>query len=385
MKFLFYFFIFFLILGFSIFFNFHNYTEKSKKNYAANNEVFDVKKNSNVIPKYERQNKHNFELKSVDLEKLFEIGEYRDLAILWRELEHLDYVEAQTIKRDWLEKSYTWLKKENLIPLKSFIDSWLVYSSEDYDFLFFQAQVDLFFGDRIKALNDSFFLLERLPENNKNFHKERFALNIQKLIFQMESNKLWNDLIIFIDQLLWHSPNETKYTLKLAEAHYQSGNYKFSKNILSSIEHETRFSKDINFLKEKINNKNTKNTEISLKKYNSHYIVSGDLNNIKVNLLVDTGATISVITKNFFERNKSSFNAKFIKKSFVNTAGGKIEAKVYLFPTFSIKEYSLQNIEFLVIDSLEDERIDGLLGMNFLKEFKFQIDQDDGVLKLRYR
>ena len=105
MKFLFYLFIFFLILGFSIFFNFHNYTEKSTQNYAENNEVFDVKKNSNVIPKYERQNKHNFELKSVDLEKLFEIGEYRDLAILWQELEHLDYVEAQTIKRDWLEKS----------------------------------------------------------------------------------------------------------------------------------------------------------------------------------------------------------------------------------------------------------------------------------------
>ena len=251
--------------------------------------------------------------------------------------------------------------------------------------MFFQAQIDLFFGDRIKALNDSFFLLERLPENNKNFHRDRFASNIQKLILQMESNKLWNDLIIFIDQLLWHSPNETKYTLKLAEAHYQAGNYKFSKNILSSIEHETRFSKDINFLKEKINNKNIKNTEISLKKYNSHYIVSGDLNNIKVNLLVDTGATISVITKKFFERNKSILNAKFIKKSFVNTAGGKIEAKVYLFPTFSIKDYSLQNIEFLVIDSLEDDRIDGLLGMNFLKEFKFQIDQDDGVLKLRYR
>ena len=176
----------------------------------------------------------------------------------------------------------------------------MIYSSEDYDFLFFQAQVDLFFGDRIKALNDSFFLLERLPENNKNFHKDRFASNIQKLILQMESNKLWNDLIIFIDQLLWHSPNETKYTLKLAEAHYQAGNYKFSKNILSSIEFETRFSKDINFLKEKINNKNTKNTEIYLKKYNSHYIVSGDLNNIKVNLLVDTGHTISVITKKFF-------------------------------------------------------------------------------------
>ena len=76
--------------------------------------------------------------------------------------------------------------------------------------------------------------------------------------------------------------------LKLAEAHYQAGNYKFSKNILSSIEFETRFSKDINFLKEKINNKNTKIQKFILK-YNSHYIVSGDLNNIKVNLLVDTG------------------------------------------------------------------------------------------------
>ena len=66
------------------------------------------------------ENKHNFELKSVDLEKLFEIGEYRDLAILWRELEHLDYVEAQTIKRDWLEKSYTWLKKRKFNSIKKF-------------------------------------------------------------------------------------------------------------------------------------------------------------------------------------------------------------------------------------------------------------------------
>ena len=129
---------------FNFLFNFHNYTEKSTQNYVENNEVFDVKKNSNVIPKYERQNKHNFHIKSVDLEKLFEIGEYRDLAVLWQELEHLNYVEAQTIKRDWLEKSYTWLKQENLIALKSFIDSWLIYSSEDYDFLFIKAQIDLF-------------------------------------------------------------------------------------------------------------------------------------------------------------------------------------------------------------------------------------------------
>ena len=90
-----------------------------------------------------------------------------------------------------------------------------------------------------------------MPENNKNFHRDRFLTNIQKLIDQMESNNLWNDLIIFIDQLLWHTPNETKYTLKLAEAHYQNGNYNFSKNILSSIEYETRFSKDIKFLENK--------------------------------------------------------------------------------------------------------------------------------------
>tara|TARA_B100002019_G_scaffold269188_1_gene261777 strand:- start:1829 stop:2986 length:1158 start_codon:yes stop_codon:yes gene_type:complete len=385
MKFLFYLFIFSLILGFSILFNLHNSTEKSTQNYAEKKEVFDAKNNSNVFPMHDRQNKYTFQIKSDDLEKLFEIGEYSDLAVLWQEFERLNYVDAQTIKRYWLEKSYTWLKQENLNSLKSFVDSWLIYSSEDYDFLFFKAQIDLFFGDRIKALNDAFFLLERLPENNKNFHRDMFVTNIKKLIHQMESNNLWNELIIFIDQLLWHTPNETKYTLKLAEAHFQSGNYNFAKNILSSIEYEARFSKDINFLKAKINNKNSNNTEILLEKYNTHFIVAGDLNNIKVNLLIDTGASISVITKKFFERNKARFNAKFIKKSFVNTAGGKIEAQVYLFPIFSIKDYSLQNIEFLVIDSLDDDRIDGLLGMNFLKEFQFQIYQDDGVLKLHYK
>ena len=89
-------------------------------------------------------------------------------------------------------------------------------------FFVFPSSGRSFFGDRIKALNDSFFLLERLPENNKNFHKDRFASNIQKLILQMESNKLWNDLIIFIDQLLWHSPNETKYTFKISRSSLSS-------------------------------------------------------------------------------------------------------------------------------------------------------------------
>jgi len=180
-------------------------------------------------------------------------------------------------------------------------------------------------------------------------------------------------------------PNEKIYILKLAELHYLSGNYEFSKNILDTLDYDEKYSKSVNILKSKIRKKSIQSKDISLRKYNSHFVVDGDLNNIKASLLIDTGASTSVIKKSFFDQNKLNLDAKFIRKSFINTAGGQIEAPVYLIPMLSINNYSIQDIEFIVIDFMVNEKVDGLLGMNYLQEFRFEIDQDNEKLKLRFK
>lgn len=385
MKLLLLFLIVSLIINFLIILDSQDTPQQLESKNIDTEEILALNIKSNYLPKAENSNKNHSLVNSDDLVKLFEIGEYKELAILWKELEIQNYIEAHILKKSWLEKCYVWLKKENLLSLRNFIESWLSYSADDYEFLFLQSQIDLFFGDRVKAINDSFFLLEKLSIGQVSFHKENLKSNIQKVLFDLESKGMWDDLIKFIDQILWHMPNEKKYLLKLAEAYYLNGNDNFSKNILETIGHDKKYAKSIGILKSKIYKKNLQNASVLLKKYNSHFLVDGDLNNIKVSLLIDTGATISVITDRFFQKNKSSLSAKYLRSSFINTAGGRIEAPVYLIPIFSIKDYVVKNIEFVVIEFSEDETIDGLLGMNYLKEFKFEIDQDNEILILNPR
>lgn len=374
-----------LIISIFILNDFQNNTQKLQFKEASSDKKSVSEINLNHLPLNKEQKKDINLIDLVYLDRLFEIGEYSELTILWQEFQSQNYIEAQSIKRSWLEKGYAWLREDNLLALKNFIDSWLIYSTDDYEFLFLKSQIDLFAGDRIRALNDSFFLLEKLSINKKNFHKRNSEINIKEVLSNLESENLINEAIPFVEQILWHMPNEKKYILKLAELHYLSGNYEFSKNILDTLDYDEKYSKSVNILKSKIRKKSIQSKDISLRKYNSHFVVDGDLNNIKASLLIDTGASTSVIKKSFFDQNKLNLDAKFIRKSFINTAGGQIEAPVYLIPMLSINNYSIQDIEFIVIDFMVNEKIDGLLGMNYLQEFRFEIDQDNEKLKLRFK
>ena len=374
-----------LIISIFILNDFQNTTQKLQFKEASSDKKSVSEINLNHLPLNKEQKKDINLIDLVYLDRLFEIGEYSELTILWQEFQSQNYIEAQSIKRSWLEKGYAWLREDNLLALKNFIDSWLIYSTDDYEFLFLKSQIDLFAGDRIRALNDSFFLLEKLSINKKNFHKRNSEINIKEVLSNLESENLINEAIPFVEQILWHMPNEKKYILKLAELHYLSGNYEFSKNILDTLDYDEKYSKSVNILKSKIRKKSIQSKDISLRKYNSHFVVDGDLNNIKASLLIDTGASTSVIKKSFFDQNKLNLDAKFIRKSFINTAGGQIEAPVYLIPMLSINNYSIQDIEFIVIDFMVNEKIDGLLGMNYLQEFRFEIDQDNEKLKLRFK
>ena len=43
---------------------------------------------------------------------------------------------------------------------------------------------------------------------------------------------------------------------------------------------------------------------------------------------------------------------------------------------------AVENIEVGVIDEFDNKKFDGLLGMNFLRHFKFFIDQNEPKLQL---
>ena len=83
---------------------------------------------------------------------------------------------------------------------------------------------------------------------------------------------------------------------------------------------------------------------------------------------------------------KSQLNPEFVRHAVIDTAGGIVEAPIYRFESFAIGEYRVRDIEFVVMAlSQNNGASQGLLGMNFLKYFAFNLDQDKQHLILQPR
>ena len=72
----------------------------------------------------------------------------------------------------------------------------------------------------------------------------------------------------------------------------------------------------------------------------------------------------------------------------INTAGGLVQAPIYQFNSFAIdsfaaESYRVSDMQFVVMNLDENSGGDGLLGMNFLRAFTFQIDQRNNLLLLQ--
>lgn len=97
--------------------------------------------------------------------------------------------------------------------------------------------------------------------------------------------------------------------------------------------------------------------------------------------MIDTGASTTVISQEAFDALPRRVKREFIGNFTVNTANGPVDAPVYRFNTLRIGEYQVEDIAIVVL-SLQNLGADGLLGMNFLNQFRFNIDQVNSQLIL---
>ena len=101
-----------------------------------------------------------------------------------------------------------------------------------------------------------------------------------------------------------------------------------------------------------------------------------------IRLLIDTGASMTAISAATFSALGLSAEATAQERRVFRTAGGVITGTVYNIPELQLGSYRLQNTQIAVIDFDTEREIDGLLGMNILGQFRFQIDQENARLQL---
>jgi clan AA aspartic protease (TIGR02281 family) len=119
---------------------------------------------------------------------------------------------------------------------------------------------------------------------------------------------------------------------------------------------------------------------IPLIRNGSHYLVDARLGSQPARLLIDTGASLTMLTPDTLQRSGSGARATG-RTGLFSTANGRVSAPIYRLDALSIGDWQVGDLDVGVLNP-GDPGVDGLLGMNFLRHFQFFIDQNEALLRL---
>ncbi len=114
-----------------------------------------------------------------------------------------------------------------------------------------------------------------------------------------------------------------------------------------------------------------------------HIIVSVLLNKkTRVLLLLDTGASLVILTNRIAQELGIDMNKLTGDLQLQLADGRRVLAKRVLLESVKVEDAEVENVEAAIIPTEIGGGTEGLLGMSFLKNFNFRIDQDNKKLIL---
>jgi len=127
----------------------------------------------------------------------------------------------------------------------------------------------------------------------------------------------------------------------------------------------------------------TKHT-IDFNRYGLGIMVDAVLNRLlKANLIVDTGASVMVISKEIADKLGLNFTTKESATILVSLAdGSKVKAYPTILESVKVGDVEVKNVRTAVLQNSQATEEDGLLGMSFLEKFVIRIDAKSNKLIL---
>ncbi len=240
-------------------------------------------------------------------------------------------------------------------------------------------------GEYRKSLEIIFDAIDQLPFERQQALTE--LVKAQTVLIETELAKaLKHELLIELYQYLAvQQPDVMRHYLRLSYWQIKSGKFDEANTTLIATNNDIASVDEANRLRGLIesakNGQADQANAIPLVRNRDQYIVKVMLNDtIPARLMLDTGASLTVLKTSFanlygLDNNFSEQNVQ------VNTAGGITFAAVTELGSLQLGEGKVSplNVALLDLDGLE---ADGLLGMNFLRHFRFSLDQDADSLIL---
>lgn len=124
---------------------------------------------------------------------------------------------------------------------------------------------------------------------------------------------------------------------------------------------------------------------VPFKRAGTVVIVEAILNNKEaVNVVVDTGASMTMLTRATAAKLGLDVTKPVAMMKF-HTANGMIEAPVLNLASLTVGGLRLDSLQVVIHDWSPHTEVHGLLGLNYLRHFKMDIDTDRSVLELELK
>ncbi|WP_100642873.1 retropepsin-like aspartic protease [Alteromonas facilis] len=222
---------------------------------------------------------------------------------------------------------------------------------------------------------------------------------------QLRFDRAWDLLAELLEPLVQIAPNERRYLILLAEAYAQQVNEVLMENVLAGLPFDDPAADAVRQILARKQSLNTDDpelaqndgfvsaldtpstTRIPLERIGNQYMLELSMDGTPVKLMIDTGASTTAVTTRTWARLSNRVSSQYIGVFKVNTAAGFIQAPMFSVKTINLGPLSFEDVSVMVIPSRmmgDDPEMSpqGLLGMNILSQYNFQIDQVNARLLL---
>lgn len=289
--------------------------------------------------------------------------------------------QAAELQINWLQWLYGQMEGDDFASVQGALDVLLDAYPYHQDYLLLQADLYERSG-RVQMAADAFYDLADQPSLSGDdvpllANARRLALQV---LVQAKQTQDWESALAYVDGLLWREPDFTPYILAKVEALVEMGDWSQAQLHLDRVPADPVYQLEMDKLSVRIRrDQQPASTQLALASHNNHFLVSlGIGQSQSVNLMIDTGASLSVISDRQLGR---LAGAEYLRTVTMNTAGGQVQSEVYRVAQVQLGPYRLSQVEFAVL-SLDNLAGDGLLGMNILQQFRFSIDTQNKWLEL---
>jgi len=213
----------------------------------------------------------------------------------------------------------------------------------------------------------------------KSIHTKMKSIS-KSYIGKLSEAENFKDLIDFLMNRINIGILSEFYAYELAKVYLKLKKYYESIELLQSLKYNELYKERavalLNYVQLKLEEQEEYPIQIPLIRYGLHFLVKAKVDNIEVILLLDTGASTTSI-----DANKIQYLAIIRENVLFHTAAGKLYENIHEAKEFKVGSTILTNFS-VSASHFTGRSNDGLLGMNFLGNFKFKIDQQEAILYL---